>query len=582
MLPRVRLLPIAFLLVVACSAPPAMRPELASWVASTPIAFALPPGSLVALQPVRGPLPKDWPAAAIEGLWRESLRQSPTIDFAHGPVATGANTAQQLQLSYDATARTFTATLSNQGNAVHLAGVRIVSTAGAALDELAARTRTALGERELQDLTPIEMGYSKDLSVVAACEAALVQLQDGGFAAATRMLTAARPRDGGCTMLLDAMATAAVLRGQTREAVALATEALALRQRLVPATQHRLARTLLLARASLSTANARRCDEDLLQLSTVAQRERPADPDPRVSGAIALNFLGRFAEARTALTPLALRLPRSFSVRYHLGWAELGCGEASVAAQHFAAVAAVLPPSALLVPRALARFEAGDHDGLRTWLQEVAQDRAFADTEALHEVRRMQAALELLTGHRDSAAAWMLRDLAWILEQPSRLDTRAGEIAEAGEVLVRLGQGERLRPMLATLQALKPDPAIADAVAYVSGLIEIRATTRSLPELSENMRNRGVGVWGDLLDAYGSEVQGKLAAERSALAQAAKASSSPLVKAALQRNLRRSGNTLEADALRTAMQREMKVIDLRRRSQHPLLGPELAFAWIAD
>jgi hypothetical protein len=569
MLPRVRLLPIAFLLVAACSAPPAVRPELASWVASTPIAFALPPGSLVALQPVRGPLPKDWPAAAIEGLWRESLRQSPTIDFAHGPVATGANTAQQLQLSYDATARTFTATLSNQGNAVHLAGVRIVNTPGAALDELAARTRTALGERELQDLTPIEMGYSKDLSVVAACEAALVQLQDGGFAAATRMLTAARPRDGGCTMLLDAMATAAVLRGQTREAVALATEALALRQRLMPATQHRLARTLLLARASISTATARRCDEDLLQLSTVAQRERPADPDPRVSGAIALNFLGRFAEARTALTPLAPRLPRSFSVRYHLGWAELGCGEANVAAQHFAAVAAVLPPSALLVPRALARFEAGDHDGLRTWLQEIAQDRAFAETEALHEVRRMQAALELLTGHRDSAAAWMLRDLA-------------GARVEAGEVLVRLGQGERLRPMLATLQALKPDPAIADAVAYVSGLIEIRATTRSLPELSENMRNRGVGVWGDLLDAYGSEVQGKLAAERSALAQAAKASSSPLVKAALQRNLRRSGNTLEADALRTAMQREMKVIDLRRRSQHPLLGPELAFAWIAD
>ena len=577
-----RILPIALLLVAACSAPPAVRPELARWVASTPIAAPLPQGTLVALLPMRGTLPNDWPAVAIEGLWREALRQSPTIDFAHGPVAANANAAQQLQLSYDAAARTFTATLTNQGTATHLAGVRILSTPGAAIDELAARTRTALGEHDVLDLTPIELGYSKELNVVAACEAALLQVQDGGFAAAMRMLTSARPRDGGCTVLLDAMATAAVLRGQAREAIALATEALALRQRLLPATQHRLARTLLLARASLSTTNARRCDEDLLQLGTVAQRERPADPDPRVSSAIALNFLGRFDEARAALAPMAERLPRSFSVRYHLGWAELGCGQASVAAQHFAVVAAVLPPSALLVPRALARFEAGDHDGLRTWLQEVATDRAFAETEALHEVRRMQAALELLTGHPDAAATWMLRDLAWILEQPSRIDTRAGEIAEAGEVLVRLGKGEQLRPMLATLQALKPDPAIADAVAYVSGLVEIRATTRSLRELSENLRNRGVGVWGDLLEAYGCEVQGKLAAERSALAQAAKASSSPLVKAALQRNLRRAGNTAEADALRAAMRREMKVIDLRRRSQHPLIGPELAYAWIGD
>jgi hypothetical protein len=279
---------------------------------------------------------------------------------------------------------------------------------------------------------------------------------------------------------------------------------------------------------------------------------------------------------------LVARLPRSFSARYHLGWAELGCGNANAAAQQFGLVAATLPASALLVPRALARFESGDHSGLRTWLQDMADDRAFAETEALHEVRRMQASLELLTGHPEAAAAWMLRDLAWILEQPSRLDTRAGEIAEVGEVLVRLGHGARLRPMLASMQALKPDPAIADAVAYVSGLVEIHAAGRPIPELAEGLRNRGVGVWGDLLDAYGCHVQGKLAGERAALAQAAKSSSSPLVKAALQRNLRHAGNTAEADALRAALQREMKALDLRSKSQHPLLGPELAFAWLAD
>src|SRR5262249_37754932 len=161
--------------------------------------------------------------------------------------------------------------------------------------------------------------------------------------------------------LLDALAALATLRGQPAQAVAIATEALALQARLTPVTQHRLLRTLLLARASLDGAHARRHDEELLALATGARRERPHDPEPGVTMGRALNFLGRFDAARDELAAVAARLPNNASVRYHLGWAQLALGDAKAAGREFAAVAAVLPAGALVVPRALARYENGEH-----------------------------------------------------------------------------------------------------------------------------------------------------------------------------------------------------------------------------
>jgi hypothetical protein len=85
-----------------------------------------------------------------------------------------------------------------------------------------------------------------------------------------------------------------------------------------------------------------------------------------------------------------------------------------------------------------------------------------------------------------------------------------------------------------------------------------------------------------VLLAYGHQVLGELAAERAAIAQAAQQSSSPLVKAALLENLHRSGDAAGAASLRAALHRELAAIDLRRRSQHPLLSPECALAWLAE
>ena len=72
------------------------------------------------------------------------------------------------------------------------------------------------------------------------------------------------------------------------------------------------------------------------------------------------------------------------------------------------------------------------------------------------------------------------------------------------------------------------------------------------------------------------------ASGRPGLTLVAQQSSSPLVKAALVRNLRATGQTVEATTLRDALRRELEAIDLRQRIRHPLLGPEYAMAWLVD
>ncbi|HZT55434.1 MAG TPA: hypothetical protein VFA35_04345 [Burkholderiaceae bacterium] len=575
------------LLLAGCASGAPPRADLERLRAAVPVARELPPGAVVRLLPVSGALPANAPAAAVDGLWREALRQSARLDIAAGPVAAGSAVAGNdpppaLQLAFDATALTLTATLTAPGTSLHLAAVPLGARWSAALDELAARTRLALGDRLDADPVPVGLAYAEDMTLVAGCERALDGAQDGEFGAAWRQLTVLRPRDGGSPFLLEALASVASLRGQPADAVEIATEALQMRQRLSPVTQHRLLRTLLLAQASLDAGNARRRDQELLTLATVARRERPYDPEPRLTLGLALNFLGRFDEARAELQALVPRLSRSTTVRYHLGWAELALGDARAASAEFTAIAPLLPQAALIVPRALARYESGDQEGLRSWLQQLIEEHAIASGDALHEVRRMQAAHALLTGRRDEAADRLLQDVGWLLEQPSRLRYRAGEFAETGEVLVRIGHGEGLRPALATLGRLQTDAALADAVSFVSAMVDTAATRRLAVAAAEGLQQRGATVWGHVLLAYGHEVLGELAAERAALAQAAQQSSSPLVKAALLQNLHRSGDVTGAAALRAALHRELAAIDLRRRSQHPLLSPECALAWLAE
>src|SRR5690606_20099387 len=138
-------------------------------------------------------------------------------------------------------------------------------------------------------------------AVVLAVDDARALAHDGGFRAAERALRDARARDGASPFVLDGLAALALLRGEVALAERTALEALGYESRLLPSTRHRLARTMLLARASAAPDAAAARDRELLELGAAGQRERPHDPEPLLSLALALDFLGEFARARPLL-----------------------------------------------------------------------------------------------------------------------------------------------------------------------------------------------------------------------------------------------------------------------------------------
>lgn len=558
---------------------------------SAPTVRRLPAGTVVRLRSAVSAEEAGLRTPAVDGLWREALRQSTHLDIAAGPTAAPQSLGVAVALTVDAAARALTATLHEDREgpaAVHLAAVTFAEQPlAAAIDELAVRTRLSLGDPVESAPLPMARGYSGDLAVVAACELAIERAEAGRFEEAAAELAAARPGDGGCTPLLEALAAARLVpQGHGQEAVRIAREALQLTDRLLPATAHRLMRTLLLARASTQPERTAPFDEELRTLGEVGRRERPHDPEPLLTAGLAANFLGEFDAARAVLAPLAQRLPGRATVHYHLGWAELGCGDGRAAFAAFERAARDLPLFTTVVPRALSLFAAGEHEQLVRLLDEVAAEPAVRGGAALHEVRRMQAAHALLCDDPGRAADLILADLTWMLERPSMLRGRAGELASAGEVLVRIGRGADLEPILASIERLDTglalDPALGEVTAYLVGLSEAAGTGRRAVRVEDALRQRGATVWEHALCAFGHRQQGELADERAALTRAAQQSSSPLVKAALVRNLRAAGHTAEAEALRDALRRELERVDLRRRSQHPLLSPEHALAWLVE
>ena len=63
------------------------------------------------------------------------------------------------------------------------------------------------------------------------------------------------------------------------------------------------------------------------------------------------------------------------------------------------------------------------------------------------------------------------------------------------------------------------------------------------------------------------------------LGRAARLAGTPMTKALLARSLRTAGKLEEATALRDALRTELRTFRLRSTLQHPLLGPEMAFAF---
>ncbi|MBM4062949.1 MAG: hypothetical protein FJ265_17915 [Planctomycetes bacterium] len=568
------------LLLAGCAAAPGHSPSAVGPRPEVPVATVLPAGALLLACLAAGtPDEPSWRAAEV--WWREALRQSVRFDVLEP--GTELPGACRVELAIDPAKRALAATarLPDGAQRVLAGGSFAGTTLAAAIDRLAWATRLALGE-EAAPPVPVGAAVSADERAVLAAHDALLLLRDGGVESARRALQQARARDGGSPHVLDAVAAVALLRGDPAQAERTAPQALGFTARLSPPVQHRLARTLLLARASLHPDRADRHDRELLALGEAGRRERPHDPQPALTAAIARNFLGEFAAARPLLEAAAARLPNQAVPAYHLGWACLATGDARGAAAWFEAAALRLPAPWVAIPRAIALHRAGDDDGLAALLARLPAEDDAAPGTMVHDLRRMQAAHALLRGRTDEAAVHALADLRWLCAHPTALDLRAGELAEQGEVLVRLGRGAELPPMLAALQAQQPGTAVADACAYLQGLVQVAARAERAEPLEAQLARGGESAFALRLQAFAHERRGELGDLLVALGRAAQLSDSPLTKALLARALAQSGRTAEAAALRGTLRAELDAIHLRRRPQHPLLGPELAYAYLLE
>jgi len=574
MLRRVRTPSLPFAVVfAACAAGP--RDNLPpGFPTDVPLAATLPAGALVGTAVGTGlPDEPEWRAAGV--WWREALRQSAVLAVRD----TVPNGAPLLRLSLDPAARTAAAFLDRPGGPAVLGGETFADgDLPAAIDRLAWRARLALGERGPAPV-PVAQCVSREPAVAVAIDDASSLLRDGAVNGARKALLAARRGDGAAPAVLDGLASVELMRGDAAAAEKLCLEALRYETRLSPTVQHRLARSLLLARSSIDPSRARERDRELLALAEVGRRERPFDLQPLLSEAIARDFLGQFETARPLLERLRAEAPDLAIAAYHLGWACIAAGDGTAALANLDDAAVRLPMAWVVVPQAIACFVAGRIDELTERLDRVADTLRNGRDPVQHEVLRMQAAGAMLAGDAAAARRFLQADLRWLLENPAALERRAGEFAEQAAVLVRLGGGKDLAPLLAAIQAQHPSTAVADACAFAQGLADVAERRERSLELEKRLAHGGDSAWTSLLQAFGHEVRGEVADMQDALARASSLTDSPMTRALVARGLRRAGRAAEADALCAAIRRELTAIDLRQAMRHPVLGPELAFAW---
>ncbi|MFN3240365.1 MAG: hypothetical protein ACE37K_02505 [Planctomycetota bacterium] len=574
---------LALCALVACHSAPAEIPEsaLADVPEPTPpVALRLPAGTRVAATVSDG-LPVDGPWRAVRTWWREAIGQ--TVAFSIAPKAYDG--LAQLALTIDVDAKALTATLLRDGTETLLASAAYgegLETPGllAAIDQLAWAARRALGEAATRPL-PVGRITSEDPRAVIAVEDADELIRTGGFSGAFAALRTARRHDGGAPFVLAPLAALELLRNDPTRARDISREALGYAARCSPTVQHRLARTLLLANAALEPRRAGRFDRELTTLAAVARRERPHDDEPRYTDALGHNFLADFATSRPLLEDLHRRLPERGFVAYHLGWACLGTDDAVAAAEHLREASLRLPTPWVLLPWAIALFESRRDDELGQVLDRARRDYGSGDRDSIsHQVLRMQAAHALLTDQPERARELLLDDLRWLVKHPLALDARVGDFAEAGAVLVRLGSSDQLPNLVAAVQKLPVEAVTRDAAAFVGGMHQVLTTGVRAEGLEDALARDGDSAWSSLLAAYAHEREGEVGAMQNALARAALLSASPLTKALLARSLRAVGKAVEADRLHDTLKREMLTMHLRQPCQHPLFGPELAYAYL--
>lgn len=536
----------------------------------------LPAGTVLVTECAGVPDELPWRAAAV--LWHEALRQSARFVVLDGDG--GAPDRRRLRLTVDLGSNRLAALLvAAGGDSVPIGGDTIEGgDLGAAIDRLARTAREALGEATATPI-PTAAGVGRDPSFVDAAADAHRLLRDGAIEGAFRLFTRMRARDGGSPYVLDGLAETELLRGHPGTAERIAQEALGFTARLMPHRQHRLARTLLLARASQRPETAPERDRQLRDLGRVFQRERPHDPQALLTLGLAENFLGEFEAALPHLRAFVDLEPDHPLGHYHLGWTQLALGHAPAAVDEFAAAALRLPAASMIVPQSIALYGAGQTEALEQRLADIATELAERDSLQLHDLRRMQAAHALLRRDDERAAQLLREDFTWLVSHPSAIDERVGEFAEAGVVLARLGGARALPPILAALQQQRPGTALADAISFLSGVVTVAETGARAEAVERQLSRGGDSVFSLLLAALAHERRGELGDQYSALARAARMGDSPLLKMLLARSLVAMGRQPESDQLMAALRTEMLRIDLRQRARHPLLGPELAYAF---
>ncbi len=566
--------------LAACLGPEAPRPTpLQGPLPEVLVRSPLPPGTSLGAS-VGGAFADERGGPAVRTGWRAALGQSARFAVLPQPQDGGAT----LVLSLDPETRTAAAALEHAETTRTIATLRLGPGGEAddlfdALDRLAWACRTALGESCDRPL-PVAQLTSSDARAVLAVADADALVQTGAFSDAYATLREARRRDGGAPFILEPLAALELLRGAPDRALAICREALGYEARCSPTVQHKLARTLLLAKAAREPARAGQFDRELATLAAVARRERPHDAAPVYTAARSHNCRAEFRDARPLLEQLHRAYPERGFVSYHLGWSCLGSGDPAAAADHLRAASMRLPTPWLLLPWAIALHESGRHEELGALLTRMRQERRADDDTLEHQLLRMQAARALLHDDRDAARELLVDDLRWLAAHPTVLDARLAEFAEAGAVLVRLGSAPVVPALVAAVQRLPIDAATRDAAAFVGGMDQVLRTGRRADGLEATLSRDGDSAWGTLLEAFAHEQQGEVGAMQAALARAARMSDSPMTKALLARSLRAVGKHQEADLLSDTLRREMLALHLRRPCEHPLFGPELAFAFL--
>lgn len=522
----------------------------------------------------------------LDALWREAMRQSVALDIAGG--AEMARGGPEIALHHDEASATLASTLHLPGEAPRgLASAHGEMTE--AIDALALATRQALGERVARQPVPATKVYSADRDCVLWTERGNTANQAGEWVRAQEHLRRARVHDPGCTITLAALAKTLLNLGISRgkndsidEAQRIAVEGLALGERLGPTTKHRLAHTALVAQAQ-GRGRVPDRDRELLTLGDVAARERPHDPHPRHTRAVALNFLGRYTESAPLLRALARRWPHSGEVAYHLAFAELATGDPEASLAAIRAAAARLPRShAVVVPTALALFHCGRHDELRRYLEGQTADPVYRKSAGLHELRRMQTAHALLTDRTDDAVQLLLADLEWMRQRPSRLDYLALDLAEAGEVLVRIGRHRDLRAPLRAFEALRDlPPTTSSVMVYLGGLVEVAETNQRAEAVEAHLRSAGQGVWSGKVRAAAHLRRGELTDELRERMIEYQTTDDPLSRASLARALEAAGSHDHAAEVLEELRGQLFAYDLRRLHDHPLMRPAGALAYLA-